>query len=41
MLRHALVKVSMGPGQQNSQEPEEKDKVEEEIDSESSTSGEN
>jgi molecular chaperone GrpE len=41
VLRHALVKVSMGPGQQNSQEPEEKDKVEEEIDSESSISEEN
>ena len=38
VLRHALVKVSMGPGQQNSQEPEEKDKVEEVIDSESSIS---
>jgi len=34
VLRHALVKVSMGPGQQNSQEAEEKDKVEEDIDSE-------
>ncbi len=41
VLRHALVKVSMGPGQQNSQEPEEKDKVEEVIDSESSISEEN
>ena len=41
VLRHALVKVSMGPGKQNSQEPEEKDKVEEEIDSESSISEEN
>ena len=41
VLRHALVKVSMGPGQQNSQEPEEKDKVEEDIDSESSISEEN
>jgi molecular chaperone GrpE len=41
VLRHALVKVSMGPGQQNSQEPEEKDKVEEEIDLESSISEEN
>ncbi len=39
VLRHALVKVSMGPGQQNSQEPEEKDKVVEEIDSESNISG--
>ena len=34
VLRHALVKVSMGPGQQNSQVAEEKDKVEEDIDSE-------
>ncbi len=41
VLRHALVKVSMGPGQQNSQEPEEKDKVEEDVDSESSISEEN
>ena len=41
VLRHALVKVSMGPGQQNSQEPEEKDKVEEDIDSENPISEEN
>ena len=41
VLRHALVKVSMGPGKQNSQEAEEKDKVEEDIDSESSISEEN
>ena len=41
VLRHALVKVSMGPGQQNSQEPEEKDKVEEDIDSENSISEDN
>ena len=41
VLRHALVKVSMGPGQQNSQEPEEKDKVDEDIDSENSISEEN
>ena len=41
VLRHALVKVSMGPGQQNSQELEEKDKVDEDIDSESSISEEN
>ena len=41
VLRHALVKVSMGPGEQNSQEPEEKDKVEEDIDSESSISEDN
>ena len=38
VLRHALVKVSMGPGQKNSQEPEEKDTVEEDIDSESTIS---
>ena len=30
VLRHALVKVSMGPGKQDSQEEVEKDKVEEE-----------
>ena len=41
VLRHALVKVSMGPGQQNSQEPEEKDKVEEDIDSETPVSEDN
>ena len=41
VLRHALVKVSMGPGQQNSQEPEEKDKVEEDIDSDNPISEEN
>ena len=41
VLRHALVKVSMGPGQQNSQDIEETDKVEEEIDSESSNSEDN
>ena len=41
VLRHALVKVSMGPGQQNSQEPEEKDKVDKDIDSEGSISDEN
>ncbi len=41
VLRHALVKVSMGPGQKNSQEPEEKDKVEEDIDSESTISENN
>ena len=40
VLRHALVKVSMGPGKQNSQEEVEKDKVEGEIDSEESTSEE-
>ena len=40
VLRHALVKVSMGPGKQNSQEEVEKDKVEEGIDSEESTSEE-
>ena len=38
VLRHALVKVSMGPGKQNSQEEVEKDKVEEDIDSEENTS---
>jgi hypothetical protein len=31
----------MGPGQQSSQEPEEKDKVEEDIDSENPISEEN
>ena len=41
VLRHALVKVSMGPGKQNSQEAGEKDKVEEEIDSESTISEDN
>jgi len=41
VLRHALVKVSMGPGQQNSQEPQEKDKVEGDIDSESTISEDN
>ena len=41
VLRHALVKVSMGPGPQKSQEPEEKDKVEEEIDSEKTISEDN
>ena len=38
VLRHALVKVSMGPGKQNSQEQAEKDTVEEDIDSEENTS---
>ena len=38
VLRHALVKVSMGPGKQNSQEPVEKDTVEEVIDSEETAS---
>ncbi|WP_288262922.1 nucleotide exchange factor GrpE [uncultured Prochlorococcus sp.] len=38
VLRHALVKVSMGPGKQNSQEELEKDTVEGEIDSEDNTS---
>jgi len=38
VLRHALVKVSMGPGKQNSQEEVEKDTVEEGIDSEENTS---
>ena len=34
VLRHALVKVSMGPGKQNSQEEVEKDTVERDNDSE-------
>ena len=34
VLRHALVKVSMGPGKQNSQGQVEKDKVEDNSDSE-------
>ena len=34
VLRHALVKVSMGPGKQNSQAEVEKDRVEDEIISE-------
>ena len=38
VLRHALVKVSMGPGKQNSQEEGEKDKVEVDVDSEEKTS---
>jgi len=38
VLRHALVKVSMGPGTQNSLEEVEKDKVEEDIDSDENTS---
>jgi len=38
VLRHALVKVSMGPGKQNSQEEVEKDTVEESMDSEENTS---
>jgi len=37
-MRHALVKVSMGPGKQNSQEEVEKDTVERDIDSEENTS---
>ena len=41
VLRHALVKVSMGSDQKNSQEAEEKDKVEEVIDSESTISEDN
>ena len=41
VLRHALVKVSMGPGKQSSQELEEKDKVEEVIDSETTISEDN
>ena len=38
VLRHALVKVSIGPGNDNSQEEAEKDKVEGDIDSEEKTS---
>ena len=38
VLRHALVKVSMGPGKQDSQEEVEKDTVEGDIDTEESTS---
>ena len=38
VLRHALVKVSMGPGKQNSREDAEKDKVEGDFDSEENTS---
>jgi len=41
VLRHALVKVSMGPGIQNSQEEEEKDTVEVDIDSDEITSENN
>jgi len=41
VLRHALVKVSMGPGKQNSQEALEKDTVEENIVSEEETSEDN
>ena len=41
VLRHALVKVSIGPGKQSSQEEVEKDKVEEIIDSEDNTSEDN
>ncbi|MBO8231032.1 nucleotide exchange factor GrpE [Prochlorococcus marinus str. MU1402] len=40
VLRHALVKVSMGPGKQISQEEVEKDTVEVDIDSEVNTSDE-
>ena len=38
VLRHALVKVSMGPGKQNSQEEVEEDRVEEGISTEENTS---
>ena len=38
VLRHALVKVSMGPGKQNSQQEVEKDKVEGDVDLEVNTS---
>ena len=40
VLRHAMVKVSMGPGKQNSQEEVEKDTVVEDIDSENTSSEE-
>ena len=40
VLRHAMVKVSMGPGKQNSQEEVEKDTVVEEIDSRNTSSEE-
>ena len=38
VLRHALVKVSMGPGKDNSQEEVEKDTVEDDTDLEENTS---
>ena len=38
VMRHALVKVSMGPGKQSSHEEVEKDTVEGDIDSEENTS---
>jgi len=38
VLRHALVKVSMGPSKQNSQQEVEKDTVEGDVDSEVNTS---
>ena len=41
VLRHALVKVSMGPGKQNSQVQEEKDTVEEKEVSEEFSSEDN
>ena len=37
-MRHALVKVSMGPGKQNSQQEVEKDTVEGDVNSEVNTS---
>ena len=40
ILRHALVKVSMGPGKQNSQEEVEQDTVEGDIDLEENSSEE-
>ena len=41
VLRHALVKVSMGPGKDDiSQEEEEKDKVEEDFTSDQNSSDE-
>ena len=41
VLRHALVKVSMGPGQESSQDQIEKDTVEEEVNSEETISDDN
>ena len=38
VLRHALVKVSMGPGKQNSQQEVEQDTVEGDVNSEANTS---
>ena len=38
VLRHALVKASMGPGKQNSQQEVEQDTVEGDVNSEANTS---